>query len=170
MKKLNCILLCGLGVTMIACATNQKPQDTTSVNTIAKKSLLPAKIPTVVDNAVFFPLNSSNVSKTYYGLLKYNASYLISTPDAKIILVAYATESRDSLTNKKLAEIRVNNVRKYLIENGVATNQMTTKLLQETHQDNPHNVVTKNQRVDILYTNESPVFYSYTNKPIVELP
>lgn len=169
MKKMLLPMLL-IGAVISSCGATNQPAQNPPI-TYAKKSLLPAKIPTVVENSVFFPLNAKSVPSTYNKLISYNASYLKDNPKATVILFSYATESKDKSVNINLAKERVSEVKDALMKDGVNPAQITVRILQEKHPDNQKNIVTKNQRVDIIYEIEAPNFYHYDNKkPTIEMP
>jgi outer membrane protein OmpA-like peptidoglycan-associated protein len=166
MKKMLLPMLL-IGAVISSCgATNQATQNPPI--TYAKKSLLPAKISTVVDNSVFFPLGSSQVPKTYDKIIRINADYLIKNPKSRISIIALANFSFDTKYNTMI-QSRIDNLRDIFIKLGVSNQQINVAIVTQPEDKLPTS--TKNQRVDIIYETEAPNFYHYDNKkPTIEMP
>ncbi len=75
---------------------------------------------------IYFDLDSSNISGIEIDTLKANISYLVSNPDANIVIEGHCDERGTTEYNLALGQKRAVKVKEYYVQLGIAPNRIAT--------------------------------------------
>lgn len=155
-----------IGSVMIlcACGSNQAPVS------VANNPNQPITS-TVITNAVFFAFNSAIVPNSANKVLTVNASYLIAHPTARVQIQGNSSEVGTVNHNQELGLQRAQNVKTALIKLGATDNQITVISFgnaKPIYANNAKGLQPKNQRADIVYTNQAPYQYQLNKVPQID--
>ncbi|HET7674707.1 MAG TPA: peptidoglycan-associated lipoprotein Pal [Gammaproteobacteria bacterium] len=105
-------------------------------------------------NVVYFDFDQSDIKPQYTDLLTQTSNYLVAHPDVHVRLEGYTDERGTKAYNIALGDRRAQSVKRFLMLQGVADNQMETVSYGEEDPADPgHNEAAwaKNRRVVIVY-------------------
>ena len=74
---------------------------------------------------VFFDFDKSTVSTGSISVINFLLKYLKENPESKLDVIGYADELGDTSYNKKLSQIRANNVADIIIKSGIDASRLT---------------------------------------------
>jgi len=102
------------------------------LNRALGQAMTAARAADSVDLPIQFRTASSSIEGHYASDLADIATAVARRPDARIELSGFADRRGDSLYNQKLSEARVKQVRDFLLQHGVAANQIQTRAFGES--------------------------------------
>lgn len=77
--------------------------------------------------SINFDSGSAELRSDAYVLLAQNVLVLMANPDMKVELGGYTDNQGNEAANKKLSEMRAENVKKYLVAKGISASRISTK-------------------------------------------
>ena len=160
----NIIILSGI-VALGACSSSNMPP-------VGSANNPDQSIPnTVVTNSVFFAFNGADVPANANKLLTVNASYLIAHPVATVQIQGNSSEVGTTSHNQELGLQRAQNVKAALVKLGASAKQISVISFGNTkpvYANNDKGLQPKNQRADIVYTNQAPYQYRLSKVPHID--
>ncbi len=108
----------------------------------------------LADRIIYFEFDRSDIPTQYLDLLGKHAEYLIEHPGVKVRLEGHADERGSREYNIGLGDRRAQSVRRILLFQGVANDQVTTVSYGEERpavEASTEDAYSKNRRVEIVY-------------------
>lgn len=108
----------------------------------------------LADRIIYFEFDRSDIPTEYLDLLGKHAEYLIDHPGVKVRLEGHADERGSREYNIGLGDRRAQSVRRILLFQGVANDQVTTVSYGEERpavEGSTESAYAKNRRVEIVY-------------------
>lgn len=108
----------------------------------------------LADRIIYFEFDRSDIPTEYLDLLGKHAEYLIEHPSVKVRLEGHADERGSREYNIGLGDRRAQSVRRILLFQGVANDQVTTVSYGEERpavEGSTEDAYAKNRRVEIVY-------------------
>ncbi|MGD8378199.1 MAG: peptidoglycan-associated lipoprotein Pal [Gammaproteobacteria bacterium] len=108
----------------------------------------------LAQRVIYFAFDKSDIQPDYLDLLSKHAQYLIDHPDVKVRLEGHTDERGSREYNIALGDRRAQAVRRFLLFQGVRSDQITTVSYGEERPADPgHNeqAWAKNRRVELVY-------------------
>lgn len=151
------------------CAKNVKPAAAPAASTTPAPVAAPAAATTntapqvsplddpnspLAQRVVYFDFDKSDIKPEFLDTLTAHAKYLVANPSQKIRIEGYTDERGTVEYNIALGDRRAQAVRRYLLFQGVTTEQITTVSFGESHPaDSGHDETAwaKNRRAVIVY-------------------
>lgn len=130
-----------------AAATTQAPAS-------ARVSPLDDPSSVLAQRVIYFDFDKSNIRSEFLDTLTAHAKYLIANPNQKMRIEGYTDERGTVEYNIALGDRRAQAVRRFLLFQGVAPDQLTTVSYGEAHPADPgHNEAAwaKNRRAVLVY-------------------
>lgn len=106
------------------------------------------------ENVVHFDFDQSDIQPQYTELLKAIAAYLIAHPDQNVRIEGYTDERGTKAYNMALGQRRAQSVKRFLILQGVAADQIETVSYGEADPVDPRHTPeawAKNRRAVVVY-------------------
>jgi peptidoglycan-associated lipoprotein len=108
----------------------------------------------LAQRVIYFDFDKSNIRSEFLDTLTAHAKYLIANPEQKVRIEGYTDERGTVEYNIALGDRRAQAVRRFLLFQGVAPDQLTTVSYGEAHPaDSGHNedAWAKNRRAVLVY-------------------
>lgn len=108
----------------------------------------------LADRIIYFEFDRSDIPTQYLDLLGKHAEYLIENPGVKVRLEGHADERGSREYNIGLGDRRAQSVRRILLFQGVANDQVTTVSYGEERpavEASSEDAYARNRRVEIVY-------------------